>query len=265
MRIRHLDCGTMRAPLAGTMVCHVLVLEYDDRVVLVDSGLGVADLERPERLGLAGRLLPATGGVAGTARRQLEALGTDPASVSDIVLTHLDFDHAGGMADFPDARVHVTSDEKRAAVTPRWRDRMRYRTAQWAYGPTWQTYAGRGDDWREGLTAHAVEGIDGVALVPLPGHSEGHACVVVERSDGTLLVHAGDAAFDASVYATCAADGTRLDRWRLLRAFETSIAADRRSIAGNHRTLRALDATEDTTVINAHDPRIFAAVSSGGP
>lgn len=42
-----------------------------------------------------------------TAIRQIEALGHRAGDVRHIVATHLDFDHAGGLQDFPDATVHV--------------------------------------------------------------------------------------------------------------------------------------------------------------
>lgn len=265
MRIHHIDCGSLRPPLVGSMVCHVLVVELADRIVLVDSGFGTADLVDPARLGPTRRLLNIVGDAAGTAVRQLDQLGLDPSRVSDIVVTHLDLDHVGGIADFPEARVHVTADEHAAARAPRLRERTRYRAAQWSHGPEWRTYEGRGDAWREGLTAHRLDGLDGLALVPLPGHSRGHACVAVERPDGSLVVHAGDASFDASVFAAHAVDGSRLERRRLLRLFEQSMATDRRAVARNHRALAALNSAESVTVVNAHDPRIFAAVTASPP
>ena len=43
MRIHHLDCGTLRTPV-GRMVCHVLLLEVEDRLVLVGTGFGTEDV-----------------------------------------------------------------------------------------------------------------------------------------------------------------------------------------------------------------------------
>jgi len=52
--------------------------------------------------------------------------------VTDIVLTHLDFDHAGGLDDFPRARVHLLAIERDCALQQaRWLDRQRYRPQQW--------------------------------------------------------------------------------------------------------------------------------------
>ena len=36
-----------------------------------------------------------------------------------MVLTHLDFDHAGGLDDFPAATVHLLAEERDAAVARR--------------------------------------------------------------------------------------------------------------------------------------------------
>src|SRR5690349_19284262 len=79
----------------GSLVCHVLAIETDRSLLLVDTGLGTADLARPERLGRAFASQMARDPNA-TARAQLAALGFGPSNVTDIVCTHLDLDHAGG-------------------------------------------------------------------------------------------------------------------------------------------------------------------------
>jgi glyoxylase-like metal-dependent hydrolase (beta-lactamase superfamily II) len=43
----------------------------------------------------------------------------DPKDVRHIVLTHLDFDPAGGLGDFPHATVHMLADERDYAVQQR--------------------------------------------------------------------------------------------------------------------------------------------------
>ena len=50
-----------------------------------------------------------------TAMRQIERLGFSPREVRHIVMTHLDFDHTGGIEDFPWAAVHVSARELDAA------------------------------------------------------------------------------------------------------------------------------------------------------
>ncbi|MEU4800925.1 MBL fold metallo-hydrolase [Actinosynnema sp. NPDC023587] len=216
MKVHHLNCGTMR-PFGGalidgrrvdgrksvfraaTLVCHVLLLETDDGLVLVDSGLGVDDVRTPgPTLARHWRLLsrPVLD-ERETALRQVEALGYRARDVRHVVLTHLDLDHGGGLRDFPHARVHVLAEELDAALSPGKKagDRTRYPDAQWAHGPEWVTHEPHGEPWF---------GFDGVRefrpdvlLVPLIGHTRGHTGVAVRTGDRWLL-HAGDAYFHHS-------------------------------------------------------------------
>ena len=129
MKIHHLDTGTL-CPLGARfvngegglfsrarMVCHCLLLETPRGLVLVDGGIGTGDIADPNRLGWSWvqqaqpRLDPAQ-----TALAQVRALGFSPRDVRDVVLTHLDLDHAGAIPDFPEARVHVHAREIDAAT-----------------------------------------------------------------------------------------------------------------------------------------------------
>ena len=68
-----------------------------------------------------------------TAARQIERLGFRAADVRHIVLTHLDFDHAGGLDDFPRAAVHMLAAERDYALQQKtWMDRQRFRPQQWS-------------------------------------------------------------------------------------------------------------------------------------
>jgi glyoxylase-like metal-dependent hydrolase (beta-lactamase superfamily II) len=177
------------------LVCHCLALETDDGLVLVDTGLGLEDIAHPSRLSPAMRIaLRPRLRVEETAAMQLERLGFRREDVRHVVLTHLDFDHAGGLADFPTARVHVLADELLAA-----RDRathagpQRYRPAQWAHQPRWVTYEVDDDSWFGLPCVRGLEGVRAeVLLVPLFGHTPGH-CGVAVRTDRGWLLHAGDA------------------------------------------------------------------------
>jgi glyoxylase-like metal-dependent hydrolase (beta-lactamase superfamily II) len=261
MRVHHLSCGSFVPPLVGHLVCHVLLCETDDGLVLVDTGLGLDDYAEPKgRMGPSRHLMRPVMDPTAAAVLQLQRRGFAATDVAHVVLTHLDFDHVGGLADFPHATVHTTADEHAAAITsPDALDRRRYRPAQWAHGPAWQLHAGRGDEWRAGLTGHEV--LPGITLVPMLGHSRGHAAVAVDAGDRGLVVHAGDAAFDASSYADTTPSGRPLQPVRALRAFEWGVGRDRAAIVRNHLSLRRLDAEPGVTVVPAHDPRVFEDVA----
>lgn len=246
----------MAPRVVGRLGCRVLVCETEDGLLLVDSGFGTRDIADPSRLGPARHLLRAALDPAETALRQIEGLGLDPADVRHIVLTHLDLDHVGGISDFPDAMIHTTAVEHRAAmVAPSRREARRYRPVQWSHGPRLRTYADATTEWQGLAAGWSIEGVgDDVALLPMPGHSRGHAAVGV-RTEGGLLVHAGDAVFDAASIGATGPDGRPLPPRRALRAFEQVVAHDRGEVARNHARLAAMRDVPGVTVFGAHDLR----------
>jgi glyoxylase-like metal-dependent hydrolase (beta-lactamase superfamily II) len=182
---------------------------------------------------------------------QVERLGHRVSDVRHIVLTHLDLDHAGGLADFPEATVHVYAEELRAQQSPRGRnERTRYQRAQFAHGPKFRPYETAGEPW---FGFEAVRELDGlgtdVLLVPLTGHSRGHAGVAVDTGQGWLL-HAGDSYFyrgEVDPDSPSCPAGVRL--------FTTLVEARRRDRLANRVRLRELRAAHggQVTVFSAHD------------
>ncbi len=255
MRIEHLRAAVMNPLTMPGMPAHVFLCHADDGLVLVDTGFGTADVTDPgRRIGPIRGLLRPDLDDRHTVLRQLQERGHDATDVTHVVLTHLDLDHAGGLSDFPHATVHTTADEHAAAITdPDALDKRRYRPAQFAHGPDFALHAGPGDEWRYGLTGHEV--LPGIVLVPMPGHSRGHAAVAVETADSVVL-HAGDAVFDGSHVADATPSGRRLTPVRAARGFEMVVGRDRSRIRANHRELRRLASLPDVLVVPAHDPRI---------
>lgn len=266
-RIHHLNCASFTPNLGlglglpRRLVSHCLVVERDDGLTLVDSGFGTADthgrIGRRYAWALGARLDPAEPAVT-----QLEARGFDPRDVRDIVLTHLDLDHAGGISDFPAARIHVSASEHAAGMTPRRRrERFGYVTSQWAHGPNWTMHEPHGDRW---LDFDAVQAVgDDVLLIPLEGHTRGHCGVAVRRPGGGWFLHAGDAYFAA---------GEKLPAGRApigLRAFQSAIQVDGPARRRNQERLRSLHAglagtsgdPAPVTIFCAHDVSEFEALA----
>ncbi len=268
MRIHHLNCATMCPPLAGTMnevghlVAHVLAIESPDGVILVDTGLGTADIEEPRRrLGLQFLLMvgPALRAKE-PAVEQLARLGIAREDVRHIAVTHLDLDHAGGLSDFPDATVHVLERERSIATGPLLplRHRGRYRPAQWAHRPRWRDYTATGERW---FGLEAVRALDGVSsevlLVPLPGHTLGH-CGVAVRDGERWLLHAGDAYFH---HAELRGERAPL----LLEAFQRMVAMDGEARLSNRARLVELARQGTVEIFCAHDPSELVAAQARAP
>lgn len=251
MRIHQLNCGTLRAP-GGDIPCRVLLVEAPDGLVLVDTGLGLRDVADPAgRLGALRFLIRPALDPAETAVRRIEALGLDPADVRHVVLTHLDADHIGGLADFPDATVHVTGDGLTWAVrTPRWKERRRYRRVQWAHGPLFAEYQFSTDRWEGFRVVHLDHVAEGVMLVALPGHTRGHAGVFVPGDDGRDVLHVGDAFYHRGQIDPTVTAPSMIGVQERLMSLEGEV------IGLTHARLAALaDRRRDSLdVVCAHDP-----------
>jgi glyoxylase-like metal-dependent hydrolase (beta-lactamase superfamily II) len=274
MRAHHVDCGTMCPASArlingrggwferGEMVCHVLIVETDDGLVLVDTGLGTADVEDPTRR-LGGQFVAMTHPKLlreQTALAHVERLGFKRSDVRHIVPTHLDLDHVGGLSDFPEASVHVFEPELEAATRRATvKERNRYRPVQIEHGPRWVVHPLAGDTWL-GFDRVRVLGED-IALVPLVGHTRGHCAVAVRDGEGWLL-HAGDAYFFHGEVDPVSPRSTPG-----LAFFQRLVAVDDRARRNNQVRLRELvrDHGAEVRVFSAHDPVELAAFQAAVP
>ena len=267
LKVHHLNCGTL-CPVGGRlltgegsfftrgrMICHCLLIETPGSgLVLVDTGFGTPDVADP-RGKLGAPFMAITGPRARreeTAVEQVKRLGFSPSDVRHILVTHLDLDHAGGLVDFPEARVHVYEAEHHAAMSPTFLERERYKAHQWAHRPAGALYPkAAGEPWFGFPCVRSLEGLPPeILLVPLVGHSRGHAAIAVHEGGGWLL-HAGDAYFFRGEIhegePPCPGG---------LRVFQSLVEMDRAQRLGNQARLRALSREHgrEIRIFCAHDP-----------
>lgn len=274
MRIHHLNCIST-CPVGGRLMdartdsiirrgelsCHCLLIETDRDLVLVDSGFGLRDVADPRsrlsRFFLA--LLRPAFVESMTAIRQIERMGFDPRDVRHIVLTHLDFDHAGGLDDFPHATVHLMAPERDAALRrDTMLDRMRYRPQQWSTRDHWRVYEAGGDSFFGLERVRALEGVHpDIVMVPLIGHTFGHAGIAVRRQRDWLFL-AGDAYFfrhEMDLERPWCTPGLRFYQWMMEK--------DREQRLHNQDRLRALRRAhrEAIEIVCSHDIVEFERLS----
>lgn len=212
MKVHHLNCistcpaggklmdaGPESILHRGHLTNHCLLVESDNELILIDTGLGTRDVETPHsRLsGFFLSLVSPEFRLEMTAIEQIQRMGFRPQDVRHIILTHLDFDHAGGLDDFPWAQVHLMHAERDSAfLQATWMDRQRYRPQQWGTKANWNVYRPtEGENWFGFGRVQQLEGISAdIAMIPLIGHSLGHAGIAVKENDKWLL-QAGDAYF----------------------------------------------------------------------
>ena len=109
----------------------------------------------------------------------LAQLGLTPADVDVVFLSHLHFDHAGGLCDVCGTEVHVQHNELAAACTG---IDAAYFDADLAGNYPWKPMHGEYDL------------VPGVRAISTPGHTPGHMSLWVELPKGPPVLLCGDAA-----------------------------------------------------------------------
>jgi glyoxylase-like metal-dependent hydrolase (beta-lactamase superfamily II) len=264
---RFLSGGSRSIIASSELVVHALLVETPkDGLVLVDTGMGLEDVRSPIR-----RLGPGFVGLArprlreeDTAVRQVERLGFSRSDVRHVVVTHLDPDHAGGINDFPNATIHVHRIEHDAAIAPQSvAEKYRYRKPHLLGSSTWRLHEGSGGDAWFGFDSIRIVAED-VVLIPLPGHTRGHAAIAVRVSETMgpeWLVHCGDAYFFhlEKDDPTCCPP--------VLQNFQRVIAVDDELRKSNAKRLRDLHRQQGRKVrlFCAHDPTEYRALAELTP
>ncbi len=203
MKLHYLNCGTMFPKLAKWFIPQLrwvpaicILVEKADSFLLIDTGYGTLDMADTSRLGPANKVINARPNMEETAIYQLKKMGIDPERVENIICTHLDADHAGGLSDFPWANVHVMRKEYLAVVEPKNpAEKRRYRRCQMEHGPRWVLHEESEISEQKWFGLECIRNIDGlppeIVLIPLYGHTRGHCAVAIDTGEGWVL-YCGD-------------------------------------------------------------------------
>ena len=162
------------------LVARSLLVDVDDRRILVDAGPG-------DRWGDAARAIyridPELDLTA-----SLRTAGVDPDSITDVIVTHFHWDHAGGLT-------RVGDDGRLRLTFPRADHHVQRRNWKWAHTPSERDARSYRPDDLEALEesgrVHFIEGetemLEGLTLLTSEGHTVGQQLVRISDGAGTLL------------------------------------------------------------------------------
>ncbi|WP_079478413.1 YtnP family quorum-quenching lactonase [Halobacillus salinus] len=159
-----------------------ILVEVDDRKLLIDSGIGKGKLTDKQRRNF---------GVKEETNidESLQELGYTRADIDTVLMTHLHFDHACGLsiADgegyapaFPNATIYTSEVEWEEMRNPNIRSQNTY------WKVNWEPVQHQVETFKQ-----SKEIVPGLKMVHTSGHSDGHAVIIFEDGEETF-VHMAD-------------------------------------------------------------------------
>lgn len=172
---------------------------------------------------------------------RMAGAGLEASAIQTVLVTHLDWDHVGGVRHFPDATVHVHRVEHEWATSRRGRPRTLPDLWPESFRP--RLFDLDPEPYGPFARSATVPGVDGVRIVPLPGHTPGQVGFVVDDVDRRLLF-CGDHMLRVDWFEENFAAG----RKRALLEFGGRTGTD------TSERVHALAEQSDVVVIPSHDP-----------
>ena len=161
------------------------LIEHPSGYVLFDTG-GHPDLATNprDRLGAAADTFEIRMSATDNVGSALTAFGIDPRDVRHVVLSHLHYDHAGGMALLPNATFYVQKPELPFAHWPPVYQRAIYVRQDFDLPVHWRALIGERDLFNDGT----------LIVFPTPGHTPGHQSLLAHLGTQSVIL-LGDAAY----------------------------------------------------------------------
>lgn len=175
------------------MEARALLLKSKDKCILIDTGNGGDFVQKyGDKLGSKFSNLYNLSPDGSSLKNSLSKIGISPSNITDVILTHLHFDHAGGATEwrdqrllptFPQAKYHLQKRNFETARSPNLREKASYFPANF-------------QPLLESGVLHLVDGpiqdlLPGISVQVSDGHTLGQQIVyVTDESQG--LVYAGD-------------------------------------------------------------------------
>lgn len=201
----------------------IWVIRNEQRTILVDTGFDSHEGARRDRPIF---IEPA---------QALADIGIAPQSIDTAIITHLHYDHAGGLEQFPNAHFHLQEAEMVYATGPCMCHPVLQKpfTADHVCNMVRRVYDGK-------VAFHDgdAEVAPGVSVHKVGGHSRGLQAVRVETANGPLVL-ASDAAHFYENFETRNPFPLVVDVEDMLKGFEllTKLAGERQLVVPGHDPL----------------------------
>ncbi|MEM7461372.1 MAG: N-acyl homoserine lactonase family protein [Pseudomonadota bacterium] len=211
----------------------IWVLKSGDEVIVVDSGYDMPEAKKRDRP------------ILREPSEVLREIGINAETVTQLIITHLHYDHAGGLAQFPNATIHLQAAEMAFATGPC----MCHETLRMPFSAehvcqmVHRVYSGR-------VIFHDGDGqvADGVTVHCIGGHSRGLQAVRVRTASGWLCL-----ASDAAHY---------YENAFLKKPFPIVVDLED-MLVGFDRVIEL--ASDKRLVIPGHDPLVMKLFERAGP
>lgn len=239
MRLYIMNCGNMITPEGNVLaalntaqlklvipVPAYLLVHPAQGLVLIDTGFRYEHIPDEMKMNIAWSPLMRI-------RTQIEKLGYSPEAVRHVLLSHLHFDHAGQMMDFPHAVFHMRKSEWEDALPP---SRSDYFEEDYRDAASFRfEYIPEGEDCD-------IFGDGSVVSLATPGHSKGHSSFLVTMPKSGKFLLTMDAAHMPQYME------------------ETKFFADSRDAAGCIRSVEKLKRLREECghIVYGHDPDTFS-------
>ncbi|OPX39749.1 MAG: hypothetical protein B1H11_02230 [Desulfobacteraceae bacterium 4484_190.1] len=166
----------IKAPVCSFVIMH------EEGPILVDAGLNPDGLTDPEHAwGPRARLIKPELTEADDVRNRLKELGLDVSDIKMVILTHLHWDHTGGLRFFTHCPVIVQKAEYRFAFNPDSFVSSQYMRNHFDFPLNYQL----------------IEGdrmiVPGISVIRTPGHTPGHQSILIKPNKGNSYILSGDA------------------------------------------------------------------------
>ena len=235
---------------------HAYVLEHRDGFVLFDTGLNPAIVSEPNYISsalgrfLLHRIFRFHIGTDNALAKQLEARNILPADIQKVVISHLHFDHIGGIADVPQAELLVSPDEWRQLSAPHPERSWILRELIELPGARWRQIDFTATD--DPLLApfggcYDVMGDDSMILLPTPGHTPGSMSMLVRTEGWPPLLFVADLTYELG----------------LLMNDQVPGVGDAETLRASFAKVRALkENLPELVVLPSHDPSATDTLSA---